>query len=242
MFDFNFGPTIFKQLLNTSIIKNKLTDILQIFFANLLELQTCSIISYICISNTPIDYITPIFLSIILKININIFYHLLNPFRPLLYMLSRHLIKHYSIENYFIWKKIVVTTIIVYSIIYLYLIPVNNQIIIIYLSQSLISFLVIEHYEQGSFHRIWEYYYLRPKTTIHSNLPNQNPLITNYLPNTNTNTFIDPLSDPLSDKNINPLPKIVWYPTIKSNNINSINDIKNINDSFIIIKNKSCRF
>ena len=67
------------------------------------------------------------------------------------------------------------------------LVEINNQFIIVYLSQTFVSFLIVEQYEQRFFHKVIEDYKDKPISKIHHPIPlldnNQDQLKESYFPN-----------------------------------------------------------
>ena len=195
--ELSYGQYLLTQILNSRFIKNKLTDILMVITANIIEMQTVSLMCYFVTTNTHLDLIIPVVISVIMAININHFYKIIEPFRPQFYLISRYLIHNYTVENYIYWKRLFVTCITFYALILLTLINIDNTFILIYLGQTFAGFLVLDQYEQRYFHNIIKNYRERPKTIVHANIPFDTDLVKSYFPNK-------------SMSNNNTPPKVIW--------------------------------
>ena len=176
----NYGEYVVGQLMSTTFFKNKLTDILMAITANFIEAQTVTLLCHNLSIHPYVDYFLQITISITLAINIHWFQRLLIGYRAEFYRLSRYLINNYSFENYIYWKRMVVTGLVGYGLIILSIIEVNNRLIVIYLTQAFINFLVIDRYEQKFFHKLLEEYKNRPVSRFHEEMPKD--LIESYFP------------------------------------------------------------
>ena len=184
--EFSYGQYLLNQILSSSFIKNKLTDILMAITANIIEMQTVSLICYFVTTDTYLDIVIPISISVIMAINVNHFYKVIEPFRPQFYSLSRYLIHNYTIENYIYWKRLVVTGITTYAMILLAMVTIDNTFILIYIGQTFVVFMVLDQYEQRYFHKMIKNFQERPKTIVHVEMPEDIDLVKSYFPNRST--------------------------------------------------------
>lgn len=247
--DYNYGSYLFNKVVSSRLIKNKLADILIAITANVLEMQVVTGLCWLSLTDTWLDYIIPIGISSLLAININYFYLALEPYRNNYYQLSKYLIENYTFENYIYWKRLIVTGLTIYGLGMMMLVEINNQFIIIYLSQTFVSFLIVDHYEQRFFHKVIEDYKDKPISKIHHPIPlleNDNNLKESYFPNR------DKHYEKEQYKKMDREPIVLWlndgdsdeeemrenYGLILRNSLRR----EGLNESFIMRGNRSCSF
>lgn len=195
------GDYILNQLFTSRFIKKKLASVLLALAANFFEMQVVSVLSYLVSFHPYVDFFLQIGFSVVFAINIDYFYDALARYEDKFYRLSRYLINNYTFENYLLWKRMVMSAIGVYALIILSIVEINNKLILIYLSQSCISFIIIDRYQQRMFHQILKEYQDAPSKTIHTKMPND--LIESYFPNRPPDPVVRLLTQPESSSEPN---------------------------------------
>ena len=135
------------------------------------------------------------------------------------------------------------------------LIEINNNFIIVYLSQTFVSFLIVDQYEQRTFHRVIKDYKDKPISKIYHPMPlldvNKNLLKESYFPNREKYQLKEKLEEDLEKE-----PMILWlddgndsceseegemrenYGVILRNSLRR----EGLNESFIVREYRSCSF
>jgi len=148
MLNFNYGEYIFQQLILTDFIQKKLAYILISFAVSILQLHIVSILCYMTSFNPYVDFVVQIGISVGISLNISFIYKIVEKYHEEFYMLTQYLINNYTFENYRYWKRLIVVSMGVYACIGLLFINITNIVLIVYIIQYLITFLIIEQFEQ----------------------------------------------------------------------------------------------
>lgn len=167
MFTFNYGDYIFQQLIASDFVKTKLTYILISIVANLIQVHIVSAICFLVAFNKYVDFIVQIIVSVTCTLNISYTYNFVERYSKEFHELAKYILINFSLENYRYWKRIVVISGGIYACILLTFIQVTNQLLIIYILQYLICFLVIEQFEQGRVRRWINNYRTKPSLKKH---------------------------------------------------------------------------
>jgi len=222
--EFDYGEYILNRLLTSKFIKKKLGDILLAITANLIQMQVVTVLCYSVSINPVVDYCFQIGVSTVLAINIDYFYLAIQNYKPKFHQLARHLINNYSFDNYIYWKRLVTTGILGYALLVMSVVEINNRLIVIYLSQCFINFIIIDRYQAGVFHRLAENYLNTPIKRIHEKMPKE--IIESYYPNREKHQYITHKS---AIKNLDDLPK-VYIAEISDSDESDVDD-SDVDDS-----------
>lgn len=150
------GDYLLQQLIGSEFIQKKLTQILISLTTNFISIHIVSILSSFLTINPYIDFFTQIFISSCMSLNINIIYDVTNRYENEIHKVTQYIINNYNIENYMRWKKICVFSGSIYLAFVLLFIDINNKLLRIYLIQYLISYIIIENFENKTVYN-WIY-------------------------------------------------------------------------------------
>jgi hypothetical protein len=164
---FNYGEYIFQQLVTTEFVQNKSVNILISLTVNLINIHLITGLSILFSIHPWFDFIFQIAISVILTINVHWLYDLLGRYHQEFTWLAKYLINNYSIENYCYWKRLVIFVAASYGCVILSLIQITNQLLLVYLIQYLIGFLIIEQIEQQRIQKWLKDYTQRPVARRH---------------------------------------------------------------------------
>jgi hypothetical protein len=162
MIQFNYGEYIFQQLILTEFVQQKLSFIFIALITNILQIHIVSVLSYLISINYYVDFVIQIVISVSISLNINYIYDAVQRYQKEFMLLTQYLINNYSFENYRYWKRIIVLSSGTYLCILLFFIKITNLMLISYIIQYLICFLIIEQFEQKRIHKLIKEYRLKP--------------------------------------------------------------------------------
>lgn len=182
MFRLDYGEYIFQQLVTTEFVQSKLSLIFVSFLANFIQMHLITLSCYLVSSgNSYIDFVVQISISIILTLNIKYTYNFVERYQTEIQILTRYLIENYNINNYRFWKRIFILSLCLYSCCLLAVIRLTNWIILIYIIQYALCFLILEQIEQKNIQRWIENYKKRPLTLRYTKDPITSLLVESYL-------------------------------------------------------------
>jgi hypothetical protein len=148
-YDVNYTDQILRAIVKTTYAKKKLNTILLMLMTIIARLHIDAIFSMIFhYNNIYIDFWVQILISILLVIKSGWIFELVKKFDEEIYMMTRYLVNNYSEANYIVWKRKATFVICFYLIIYLHLVNITSQVLILYVVQYLICYIVIEIIEK----------------------------------------------------------------------------------------------
>lgn len=150
------GDYLLQQLIGSEFIQKKLTQILISLATNFINMHIVSILSGVLTIHPYVDFFTQIAVSTGMSLNMHYIYDITGRYEEEFHRLTQYIINNYSLENYMYWKKICVFTGSIYLAFVLLFVEVNNRLLAIYLAQYLISYLIIEQFENRRVHK-WVY-------------------------------------------------------------------------------------
>lgn len=139
---------IFDFLKNSSCANIALRRILQFLTCLIIRFHLTIIISNFFRYNTTINFFLDLFIDISLSFLNEIIYNFILKYDEVYISIANYFIKNYSRENYIIWKRYTYLLLLSYFIVALFLIEVNNNILILILIRCAISFLIWESIER----------------------------------------------------------------------------------------------
>lgn len=166
MFRFNYGEYIFQQLIGSELVQSKLTEILISLATNIVNVHIVTVICAIITIHPYIDFFVQIGISVVMALNIDYVYTLVNKYYPEFHQLTLYLINNYTIDNYRQWKRIIILTLCGYACLGLLLMTVTNILLFTYIVQYATCFLIVEQFEQNRVQQFIRDYKERPKATI----------------------------------------------------------------------------
>lgn len=143
----NYTDKILRSIIKTSYAKKKLSSLLLMLITIIVRLVIDVILSIIInsyINNVYIDFWIQITVSIILVLGSNWIYKLVERFDRDIYGLTKYLVDNYTAENYRKWKRNITFGMCILVIIYLQLSQLTSNILILYVIQYMICYIVID--------------------------------------------------------------------------------------------------
>lgn len=201
----NYEDYILKTILTSSYAHNTLTVVLMYLATAVIKFHISVFLSWILVLDTPIDYVVPVIVNVILSFLSNTLYQHVNTHRDTFELIVDYLMCNYSRKNIIIWKRYFLSTIFAYILIVLFLIPVDNLFLIIGTLQTAASFIICDILEnRDSVRQHIEHFIYRPKVTkllddfhIIHNYPNPEPSSPIPSPNISPKIPTKPLTPPL---------------------------------------------
>jgi hypothetical protein len=148
MIQFNYGEYIFQQLILTEFVKKKLAFILIAIITNIIQIHIVSILCYVLSINKYLDFVIQICISVLMSLNVDYIYNAVERYEKEFILITQYIINNYTFENYKYWKRIIVLSTGIYACILLCFIDITNKMLILYILQYMICFLIIEQFEQ----------------------------------------------------------------------------------------------
>ena len=179
--DFNYGEYVFQQLITIDFVQQKLAFILIAICVNIIQIHVVSVLSYMVSIHPYLDFFTQITVSVICTLNIRITYNIVERYRKEFTELTQYLINNYSIDNYRMWKRMVILSLCGYGLLLLMFIQITNRLIIMCIIQYVISFIIIEQFEQKRIQKWIRDYQQRPVTKQFETDTSENLLIQSYI-------------------------------------------------------------
>lgn len=142
-----FGEVIFQQLLLTDFVKKYLAGIVISILVNILQVITSTWLSSLFNIHYTIDYCIQIAISIACTMNNKYFYLVIEKFTNEIDYSVQSFIKGYNVPKYKLYKRLLVTIICVAVCGHVFLYPITNERVYMLVSQYLISFYIIELWE-----------------------------------------------------------------------------------------------
>lgn len=166
MFTFDISDKIIK----TKYIKRKINVLLMSFITLIIRLLICSLLCMIFTYNQYVDFFLHSGISIVLCINTNNIYKIVENKNQYFYSITRYCINNYSNENYRRWKRNVTVSVSFLIIIYLLLIEITNTIMMIYIIQYLLIYFIVDIIDNNKFSNIVENIKQKQFTVLHDKL------------------------------------------------------------------------
>lgn len=179
MFQFNYGEYVFQQLITTDFIQQKLAYILIAIAVNLIQIHIVSAICFLLAFNKWVDFVVQIAVSVTCSLNVSYTYDFVERYHKEFTLLTQYIIQNFSIENYRYWKRIIIVTGGVYACVLLMFIQVTNALLMTYIIQYVLCFLIIEQFEQNRIKQWINHYRHKPVLKKHSD-PATSFLIESY--------------------------------------------------------------
>ena len=147
----NFGDAIIKTLLTTYYTKKRINHLLlfgiTLLCRSIINFLMCFII-YTDIWG--INFTIQILIGIILVLKTNYIYFFVKKYETETFNIASYLVSNYSPDNFRKWKKGVVIVVSMFYIIYLRFVPITSDILIEYIMQFLICYLIVDNIENNN--------------------------------------------------------------------------------------------
>lgn len=141
----NYTDKIVRSVIKTSYAKKKLSSLLLMLITIVVRLVLDIILGCVInFNNTYLDFWLQIIISIILVLQSNSIYEFIKRFEADIYKLTKYLVNNYTDENYRKWKRNITLIGCLFLIVYLYFVQLNSYILILYVIQYLICYIIID--------------------------------------------------------------------------------------------------
>lgn len=184
----NYEDYLIKLLVTSKFARNGLIVLLTYLMAALVRFHLSIILCVLFTFNNWFDLITPIIISVLVAMTSDVLYGYAETHHGRYEAWVNYFIKNYSFENFIRWKRMLLTGILVYILIGLYLVQIDNYYILLSIIQTTISFMICDFLEQR-LPQTWYNYILnwleRPQIT---KLPVPRTVIRNYIPREEKNS------------------------------------------------------
>ena len=170
LYDIDYGDKVLKSIIATNYIKQKFSILLILSATLILRLHLVTILAFMFSYNFYLDLITQIIISVILTLHSDILYNILAKYNDHFYKLSKIIIDNYSPENFRLWKRNITCGICFYLIIILIVFEVNSNLLIIYIIQYMVTYLIIDQFEQKRIERFINNIRSKPQKIIYGEL------------------------------------------------------------------------
>ncbi len=161
----------FLLVLKNKYTEKKMNQILLHGITMIIRYLICSLVSFFIYMyiNYYIGFVFDIIFSVVLILNTSYLYVVVNKYEEETIMLADYFYKNYSQENFRIWKKKFVITSSIYYIIYYSIFEITSKIMIQYIIQSLIIYMLVDNIENRNgilytiYNKIQDLYFIRVK-------------------------------------------------------------------------------
>ena len=181
LYDIDYGDKVLKSIIATNYIKQKFSILLILTTTIITRLHLVAVFSYIFSYNFYLDLITQIIISVIFTLNSDIIYNIIAKYNDNFYKLSIKIIDNYSPDNFRLWKRNITCGLCFYLIIILIIFEVNSNLLIIYIIQYMITYLILDQFEQKRIEKFINNIRYKPKKVIYGELN----IVNDYFENDN---------------------------------------------------------
>ena len=126
----------------------------------------CFIFSY----NIYVDFFLHAFISIVIVLKSHWIYDIVEGKHKVFYSFTRYAINNYTIENYRRWKRNIVLCISLYFIILLLIFEINNNLLIMYIIQYLLTYFIIDVIEHNKIDILLKKLKDKPKNKLYKEI------------------------------------------------------------------------
>jgi len=162
-----YGEKILQSIIASKYAKEKLTVLLMMLMTAIIRLHLITLISMLTSITFWVDCVVQIPITVVITLNSNVIYNVVEYYQPQIYKITRHVINNYTFENYRRWKRNVVLSSCIYLLILLLFIEITNVLMFIYVIQYIISYVFVDLIEQKHFEEMVENIYNKPKNVIY---------------------------------------------------------------------------
>ena len=155
-FSKKYGSRFAHSIISTTYAKKNLSILFVILLTSIIKLHITFLLSLVFTLNPYFDYCFQIVLSVGIHLQSYHIYNYLLRYNYRFYRLTRYLINNYTEENMRRWKKYVILSLSFYLIVILYFTEITSFLLIIYIIQYLIIFLIIDIIEQKKYLRMYQ--------------------------------------------------------------------------------------
>ena len=222
LYDIDYGDKVLKSIIATNYIKQKFSILLILSATLILRLHLVTILGFMFSYNFYLDLITQIIISVILTLHSDILYNILAKYNEHFYKLSKIIIDNYSPENFRLWKRNITCGICFYLIIILIVFEVNSNLLIIYIIQYMVTYLIIDQFEQKRIERFINNIRSKPQKIIYGELN----IINDYFEEEDNN-----INKKENYQSIEPEQSVNIYESDDDNTVNYSNNSHNSNYS-----------
>lgn len=177
----NYEDYLLKLLVTSKFARNGLIILLTYLMAAVVRFHLSIILCILFTFNNMFDLISPIIISVLVAMTSDALYGYAETHRPRYEIWVDYVIANYSVDNFIRWKRTFLTGVLIYVLIGLYFIQIDNYYIFLSIAQTTVSFIICDFLEQ-KLPQAWYSYLLnwlqRPQIT---KFPIQRTVIRNYI-------------------------------------------------------------
>ena len=164
----NYGDALLENIIFTDWARQKLNVMMLSLWAMILRFHFISMACWLCSVNIYVDFFLHTAISIVVTFYRNWFYWAVEYFDARSTALVGFLIENYTIQNYRLWKRSVLLGICIYGIIVCCVVEITSGMMIVYILEYAIAFIVVDVVENKTVDKIIREYKNRPRHTIHA--------------------------------------------------------------------------
>jgi len=169
---FNYGDALLENIIFTDWARDKFNVLMLSLWSMILRFHVISLLCMIFSGfqcGFYIDAVAHTFISIICTFYRRFFYNFMEQFSLESRTLVNYLLDNYTLQNYRKWKRNILLICCIYGIIACLLFPINSFLIIIYIIEYVVAFIVVDVTENKIIDNMIQEYKQRPKHVIHAN-------------------------------------------------------------------------
>jgi len=164
----NYGDTLLENIIFTDWARGKFSGWLLSLCAMILRLHFISAVCAWFTYSFWVDFILHTAISIVCTFYRHLFYRVVAVFEPASLRLVNYLLDNYTLQNYRWWKRGVLLGMCVYGILGCLLIEITSELVIVYIIEYMITFIVVDVIENKAIDKLVEDYQNRPRHVIHA--------------------------------------------------------------------------
>ncbi len=170
LYEVDYSEKMLKSIIVTSFAKKKLSILTMLLFTMLFKIHINSLLCFFFSFNYYVDFGIQILIPVIINLKSNFFYKVVANYEHSFFNLTQYFVDNYTPENYRKWKRILVFVSCLYLLIILSLVDINSNMLITYIFQYMLTFIIIDQIEQKKLEKFIQNLKDRPKKVIYGEL------------------------------------------------------------------------
>jgi len=166
----NYKNKIIRSIIVSSYVKKKINVLVMMLATVLLRTCVCSLFCFVISYNIYIDFFLHSFISIILVLNSEWIYDIVEGKNHIFYSITRYAINNYTPVNWRRWKRNVILCIAMYFIVLLLIFDVDSNILIMYIVQYILTYFIIDLIEHNKLDNIIKNIRDKPKQKLFNDI------------------------------------------------------------------------
>lgn len=170
LYEVDYSEKMLKSIIVTSFAKKKLSILTMLLFTMLFKIHINSLLCFFFSFNYYVDFGIQILIPVIINLKSNFFYKVVSNYEHSFFNLTQYFVDNYTPENYRKWKRILVFVSCLYLLVILSLVDINSNMLITYIFQYMLTFIIIDQIEQKKLEKFIQNLKDRPKKVIYGEL------------------------------------------------------------------------